>query len=138
MKAEELMIGDWLEAEVQVDDTGKEPIFSKLRKRVTSVYKLGRSVDFELEDRARFGASISPILLTPEILEENGFKKDIELNGCYWRPDCRRYCIVKETDTWYFAFRHMGGGHICISECNYVHELQHALRLCSVEKEIEL
>ena len=80
--------------------------------------------------------NIEPIPLTQEILEKNGFKKDFELKGCYWRPDCRKYCIVKEIETWYFAFRHMGGGHICISECNYVHQLQHALKLCKFDKEI--
>lgn len=134
MRATELMIGDWVEAEIQVDDTGKEPVYKKLHRRVVSIDK----IYIELEDRAEVDATISPISLTQEILEDNRFKKDIELNGCYWRPDCRKYCIVKEIDTWYFAFRHMGGGHICISECNYVHELQHALRLCGVEKEIEL
>lgn len=115
MKTNELMIGDWV-----LDTRTGTPL------RVNPFM-----AELEVPEW-------QPIPLTPEILEKNGFEKDFELKGCYWRPDCRQYCIVKEIETWYYAFRHMGGGHICISECNYVHELQHALRLCRVDKEIVL
>ena len=87
---------------------------------------------------------IKPIPLTKEILEKNGVKEDFETNGIYWRPDCRKFCIVKELDTWYFAFRVLGetvdksSGYICISECNYVHKLQHILKDLEIEKEIVL
>lgn len=84
------------------------------------------------------------IELTSEILEKNGFKEDFETHGIYWRPDCRKFCIVKELDTWYFAFRVLGktvntsSGYICISECNYVHKIQHKLKDLGIEKEIVL
>ena len=122
MKANELMIGDWADF---ASELGDQPIAKIITVNDLYMIDNGRMV-------------VRPIPLTPEILEKNRFKKDFELKGCYWRPDCRKYCIVKEIETWYFAFRHMGGGHICISECNYVHELQHALRLCKVDKEIVL
>lgn len=129
LTSKDLMIWDWLQ-----DSFGN----------IGQVYRLDpgrvhlRLLQERPQDDEYIVHDIEPIPLTPEILEKNGFKKDFELKGCYWRPDCRKYCIVKEIETWYFAFRHMGGGHICISECNYVHQLQHALRLCGVNKEIEL
>lgn len=129
LTSKDLMIEDWLQ-----DSFGN----------IGQVYRLDpgrvhlRLLQERPQDEEYIVHDIEPIPLTPEILEKNGFKKDFELKGCYWRPDCRKYCIVKEIETWYFAFRHMGGGHICISECNYVHQLQHALRLCGINKEIEV
>lgn len=120
------MIGDWVLFEG-----------TPATVRGVEIYCSELYVQTNLTD-AWYMSNFEPIPLTPEILEKNEFKKDFELKGCYWRPDCRKYCIVKEIETWYFAFRHMGGGHICISECNYVHQLQHALRLCKVDKEIVL
>ena len=82
--------------------------------------------------------------LTPEILEKNGFSLD-EYGEWY---ECE--VSVKERNYWVnVAFRNdsvsvydldiLTGGRssICIHK-NYVHELQHALRLCQIEKEIEL
>ena len=127
MKTNELMIGDW----VLLEGTPAKIVG-------VEIYCSNLYVQTNLKDAWYTSNFVEPIPLTKEILEKNEFKKDFELKGCYWRPDCRKYCIVKEIETWYFAFRHMGGGHICISECNYVHELQHALRLCKVDKAIVL
>lgn len=74
---------------------------------------------------------IYPIPLTSEILEKNRWgKNDIfmifnedpnaELS---WTNRCGA-CLYKN------------GYHIC--DCNYVHQLQHALKLCGIEKEIIL
>ena len=124
MKVCELIVGDLVLHDgkvIRVDAVHKRKIgYHKTKDKLTWL----------------FSGQFEPIQLTPEILEKNGFQKDFELQGCYWRPDCRKYCIVKEIETWYFAFRHMGGGHICIFECNYEHELQHALKLCGIDKKI--
>ena len=138
MTPHKLMIGDWVEAEVQVDDTGTEPVFEKLRKRVTDIYTIGHRVEISLEDNVQFGATLSQIRLTPEILEANNFQEDFEHSGIYWRPDCRKFCFVKELDDWYFAIRY-GGGHICIAECNHVYKFRHILRdLLEIETEVYL
>lgn len=125
MNAKDLMIGDWV-------------LFCGSEYYIT---KADFTANYEFE----------PIPLTKEILEKNGFKEDFETNGIYWRPDCRKFCIVKELGTWYFAFRLIGeifekdgevfdksAGYICISECNYVHKLQHKLKDLEIEKEIVL
>ena len=139
MKKEELMIGDWVFSfhagrGIQIIELlGNRAVCSK-NLRITS----DENTIIESYD------NIYPFQLTSEILEKNGFKEDFETNGIYWRPDCRKFCIVKELDTWYFAFRVLGeivdksSGYICISECNYVHKLQHILKDLEIEKEIVL
>ena len=86
---------------------------------------------------------LAPIPLTPDILEKNGFKrKDDGITLVY--KDGFEICV-------YFYQVHIEGeiyNDILISiafaekdmcmPIEYVHELQHALRLFGVEKEIEL
>ena len=62
--------------------------------------------------------NLMPIPLTPEILEKNGFSR----NGL---------------DIALFD-RKGGDDFVGASNLQYVHELQHALRLCGIEKEIVL
>lgn len=125
MKANELMIGDWVYAfgckNVQVKEILEDGIY-----------------DFTTYSLSPFD-EIEPILLTPEILEKNGFKtqkfyitnkwnneyvliKDEE-KTIYWENGCV-HCVQEEIDV-YFA-------------CRYVHELQHVLKLFRIEKEIVL
>ena len=89
--------------------------------------------------------NIEPIPLTSEILEKNGFiikKKWAQIGNfgdsplIMWHfvddPILRDYNTeleIHQNDT--------GKVHVRIP-CEYVHELQHALRLCGIEKTIEL
>lgn len=128
MEATDLMIGDW--------------IFYKNFKGNLIPHKIiGISknyVEFEDHPYNTFEIKkIQPILLTSEILETNNFQKDPDYIDIYWRPDCRKFCIVKELDAWYFAIWYKGG-HICITKCNYVHKLQYILKDLEIEKEIIL
>lgn len=129
MKAKELMLGDW----VNVAEFG---IIDQIMTFTPDTAITGHGDtcgEYEYE-------RLAPIPLTGEILARIGFKCEESHNWLWWRADCRKFCVVKEEDGWYFAFRIFGkdSGHICISECNYVHELQHALRLVGVTTEIEL
>lgn len=69
-----------------------------------------------------------PIPITPEILEKNGF--NLSQSKGEWSPSIVGFsfdnCWVGDELKWHRI-------HI-----KYVHELQHALRLCGIEKEIEL
>jgi hypothetical protein len=134
--AENLMIGDWLYATMQVDDTDEGPVFKTIARRVTDLSKSPNGI--YLQDNEQAFADLTPVPLSKEILMDNGFIEDFEHSWCYWRPDCRKFCFVKELDTWYFAFRVNDGGHICIAECNYVHQLQHALNFIGVETDVTL
>lgn len=134
MRATDLMIGDW----VLISVWDCKPFPSKVTSINYNSYKGKDFADWiDTEDEEEIGMyNVQPIPITPEVLEKN-FQKDPDYIDTYWRPDCRKFCFVKENDDWYFAFRYKGG-HICIAECNYVHELQHALRLCGIDKEIVL
>lgn len=90
---------------------------------------------------------LEPIPLTTEILEKNGWEKcnidvvdDDEQYGCgygsfyvtWWRKVKLLSC--------YFEDKNAGLHYEMISELptKYVHQLQHAFRLCGIDKEIEL
>lgn len=87
---------------------------------------------------------IKPIPLTPEILEKNGFV--LKPDGWIW---CREEGI-EEQDYIFIQFR-KGCDEVRLVELNFVnkllakfrtiqfvHELQHVLRLCNIDKEIVL
>lgn len=97
---------------------------------------------------------ITPIPITPEILEKNGFKPDGsgQISYCLLTPfgiEGLRYSIyvglrqktievhaahtVLKKDNW----RKVNKTYLEV--CGpYVHELQHALKLCGIDKEIKL
>ena len=81
---------------------------------------------------------IEPVPLTTEILEKNGFVKDEnDDDWYYWNwnviDDCISY--YKETSKVRIFY---ASGLTFVKILQYVHELQHALRLCEIKKEIEL
>ena len=140
MKANELMIGDYVRFKHGIDKV------------------VGVSWVPGLGDCAWFAASatlfpesvedVNPIPFTREILEKNGFKKldfshyhiqdrtlVLDADG-KWDGPLEWHWVVTEMDTnangqpyvldWYVA------------TIRFVHELQHALRICGVDKEIVL
>lgn len=137
MKANELMIGDW----VQCRDEFNE---------VTGPYEIdlisNDEIAFKGEMFARvFNNSIEPIPLTPEILEKNGFvnkKGRFMQKGNFDVPPLIMWHLVDDKILGHPKSQleiHHGEKSMHVSlVCIYVHELQHALRLCGIEKEIEL
>ena len=88
---------------------------------------------------------VEPIPITPEILEKNGFTqcepqgynlyvKDKNGAGLYnilWQGESYNYDL--EIAAYAYPFGEFNKRNI-----KYVHQLQHALRLCGIEKEIVL
>ena len=129
MEANELMIGDWV-----IHPYYKHP--SKI------VYFNGSRVRVEYEEVE--AESLRPIPLTPEILEKNGFT---EIKGAYptFQIDIYGYLIKvkfpkenKETNNENPFLVIDSRPSYYSSECLYVHELQHVLKLLGIKKEIEL
>ena len=140
MKANELMIGDWVEHIVVGEQSRNHPMKVDLRGLNRIQAAISNSDD---------GLIVRPIPLTPEILEKNWFVprfsdgclteyliyKDI-VDGLHRMYIRISYFNTKENEHKLECFDcRMGGCQIWIK---YVHELQHALRLCGIEKEIEL
>lgn len=151
LTASGLMIGDWVKV---TDDDSDEYFFGivcEIDRYNVIVVKSGDSVGYPYAEEC-----IEPVPLTPEILEKNGFKHTDQGGGpCIigeWKwgdKGKRNFTIVTitfykglnsgvrlltkiETDCSYESGINMI--HSCDIES--VHELQHALKLCGISKEI--
>ena len=151
MKAKELMIGDW----VRITDDDTDQHFDA---RITGVSGLGNIYAPLPKGEHAYPFSedcAEPIPITAEILERNGFKKrendiyhigpryvlaggredslvivtpeDPPVHGVKYLTEIHTHCIGKSG---------VNTLHNC--DIEYVHQLQHALRICGIEKEIQL
>ncbi len=129
MKCEELMVGDWVRV-IPYKKNGR--IY-----RIDDTYGKGNEYVGVIDGDFDIGL-LEPIPLTPEILEKNGFVKQgfpgweiyTEDFLILWRNDYPDVLEIRSLNAAYGSFRR--------SHISYVHELQHALRLCRINKTIEL
>lgn len=124
MKANELMIGDWV-----MSKGLKTPVevCSIMNHYETTIYFCCQGNEFIVNSY-----QLEPIPLTSEILEKNGLASDPY--GCHFKED--KYMALEisvEDDGIYWTINYNEYG---ILKLKYVHELQHALRLCKIDKEI--
>ncbi len=123
IKISELSIGDWVKVQGVV-------------KRIDYLYGKDNVCDVPIE-------LIHPIPLTPEILEKNGFV-DYEVGKGWYVlnvADDLRVWLHRNSHDW--TFQLMKWSPLSTHEIGKVfikhtHQLQHALRLAGVEKEIEV
>lgn len=132
MKASELMIGDTLRYKQDFP-------FASLQGKIAKVCGVDGRVDVRTIDDDKFHESehpnwLEPIPLTPEILEKNGFRHGSYVGG-YYSPDCPFRVFVKTEGGCEFTTLFDDEIHF---SCIFVHQLQHALRLYGIEKEIVL
>lgn len=154
MKANELMIGDW----VSHFDEGKNCMVTELRGRKVAVSYTddnGNTKYSVLLPEMAF----EPIPLTAQILEKNGFKNlslnDPELINYVFKASFVHKSPLPNVEVlrvnyydgveWDFyallgerESSDCGEQYEYIIIVKYVHELQRALRLCHINKEIEL
>ena len=129
METTDLMVGDWVVYNGDVEYT--DPIRIEGMDIATDMLITSDREDVGLD-------GVEPIPLTTEILEKNGFVKDEkDDNMYYWNwcviDDCMSY--DKETSkVRIFSV----SGLTFVKILQYVHELQNALRLCEIKKEIVL
>ena len=126
MKADELMIGDWVQGFVPDSYSTIYGIFNE--GRIAIIAEPSKTyIELSPED-------VQPIPLTPEILEKNGFALD--RLGNYFPEDKRYDLEISEIEGdiyWTICW----GDH-SILRLRFVHELQHCLRLVGIEKKIVL
>lgn len=145
MKSNELMIGDWIRFFSKYDCgigkvAGIEPIEGSADPTTFSIIK---------DKKMLIGVSrncVEPITITEEILEKNGFVKQSHDYFRYFKPHDENYYFGFESISYFFDKKiakvtkeHSQSG---LQEkvefvCTHVHELQHAIRLCGIGKEIE-
>lgn len=129
MRIEELSIGDWVTYDKCSDPVqilGMDSRNGKCVVMTDSCYSGGV---------IGFIDNVHPIPLTPEILEKNGCLHTAENRIlCDWfdgRITVRKY----NSREWYELFV---GSNQMKFKLMFVHQLQHALRLAGIEKEIEV
>lgn len=133
MKIEDLMVGDWVR-----NDLGEAQRVVELREEGAM---LSYNDIYQYDD-------IQPIPLTLEILEKNGFEK---LDFSHFQIGDRR--LVLDADgrwdgplSWHWVVTEMGTNakgqpvvlDYYVATINYVHELQHCLKLVGIDKEIQI
>lgn len=129
MKANELMIGDWVMFPHGID------------KIVDLPYIEGKGLCASFSASATLFPTpieqLKSIPLTPEILEKNGWR---------WVERHSQWELIIDTIHFGWGFYkgctsasdwdNEGDVEITSLRCEFVHQLQHALRLCGIEKEI--
>lgn len=115
MKANELMIGDWVRSKLH-----------NVNSKVTDIEWQGDFGSVWLEEKKcwqrHFEDEIEPILLTEEILKKNGI--GYQYGTLWYQNGFGRKCFEVHFSTH------------CRMDLRYVHELQHVLRLLRFDKEI--
>ena len=149
MEAKKLMLGDYVKTNNTSWDDDLKNRFCKV-EFIGHEYLVCVTIDGE---RKPFGNEngFEPIPLAPEILEKNGFKKDAFTNlspDFYFGDDDCIICINLQSSCdkakGFFIENRKNKRSIDFKESRhslqkepiYVHQLQHALRLCGIEKEI--
>jgi len=129
MKANELMLGDWV---------------FHIRNRIVSGFEAGGPVRvleiYEHGAQTTDGfvryEDLEPIHLTPEILEKNGWKTTDRYR--YNRGNVWFDIINRGAEDFDIEVSAYDGGFAYVATIYNVHELQHALRLFGIKKEVEL
>ena len=95
---------------------------------------IAQPMQVKKEHFVRSLVEFEPIPLTIEILEKNGFEKNRDYGYFIGQSNSGYYIYL---DNNYLSIQ-AGYDAIEFAWCEYVHELQHALKLCGIKKEIIL
>ena len=147
MNINELMIGDFVYHETygtakveSIDnDFGEKPSVKLISENIK--HKDGYQYGYVWAEMDE----MFPIPLTPETLEKNEFvskKGRVMQLGNFDNPPLILWHLVDDSILRHTKNQleiHHGAENIHVSfMCHYVHELQHALKLCKIEKQIKL
>ena len=139
MEAKELMIGDWVKLEdARIGNTNFVGPVVQI-KSITGRHVLIPNSKGLLEDVTE--EHLLPIPFTYEILEKNGFKPlEEDSFVCKELSDIDDYIIVVDLLVPYLSYieKHKTPKSRYSGEIKYVHQLQHILRLCGIDKKIKL
>lgn len=122
MKANEFQIGDWVQWNFDV-----EPKHRQIFSIITEEDSDGNKEYYADLGDGEIYKDLIPISLTPEILEKNRF---VWKAGGVVYEGGEDLTLVQCCDEWKLKPNLMSDDTFCYIE--YVHELQHALRLCGI------
>ena len=128
MEEKELMIGDWVNVYINDDDPME---CGYVTCKIDSINEFG-DISAYFDDRKE--EDIEPIPLTVDILKKNGLEASI--TGQHWKED-EDFLLeisVEDGEIWWS----INFNEYSIMRLYYVHQLQHAMRLCNIKREIIL
>ena len=155
MRNEDLMVGDWFRFRYTID--GKEIVLTFCISQTADNLGYVWGNDGNRNGRMCEPERLEQIPLTQEILEKNGFRLTKADTVCpadrYWwaidgtrdgamveiilyNPDVHGVKVLTKIHTQSSHESGVNAVHSC--DIEYVHELQHALKLCRINKEIVL
>lgn len=146
MKSDELMIGDWIVLKsVDYADGVIRYVEEKKRVHVDILSRLEKQETKVVRDDCVYSIQVEPIELTTEILNKNGFETNgIKMCAAYCPED--KHANLEISEQYHHDNEKIECGFYWTINCceydiirlRYVHELQHAIKLCGINKTIEL
>ena len=141
LKISELSVGDWVKVILSKCDYDES---DAVDAKVLSIE--GNSVGVGYDNSGIFMSALvedlQPIPITAEVLEKNGFVKSDDFLHKIDLPDNILLGVRRQTDGYIFELkrekRRIGELLVIIRGIRNIHQLQHALRLAGVDKEINL
>lgn len=129
MKASDLMIGDWVLMDLNYSE--EDPMYTQPNYQPYKI-RSGEDIDLACETNCIGDADVyQPIQLTKEILEKNGwFWNDLPFEQCWEQYGLCLYSVGN-------GYRINCGVSVYMI-VDSVHQLQHVLKICEIEKEIML
>lgn len=133
LKISDLSVGDWVQ--------DKEGIIAQIRG--IECWSDGYVINVQTKAGTITNlteAGVCPIPITPEILEKNGAKKTefVKDSGYEFYQSDDFYASRVEGSKWWTIIVRNECREVVNCYVQHIHQLQHALRLAGVEKEIEL
>ncbi len=132
MKAKELRIGDWMMFDgdyVQIVKVESDVRYWDTEGKVTILNARGKWVDSDIDN-------IEPIPITAEILEENAFERVQDIFVLMWKNGVYPSMIfIEYIPTNYCLYIN---DMLLPKPVLYIHELQHILSMCGLDKEIAI
>ena len=145
MKANELMIGDWVNFLIDIEggDTENDQqndVYQPMQVGSISCLDEVSSVFYGVKNDI---SQLRPISITAEILEKNGFSHIMYSDAYYSIMIGDTYVELRKYENMavWFNWKENNDGvyaDYILPIPEFIHQLQHALRLCNIEKEIEL
>lgn len=139
MKINEITVGDWVHYSINL---GEDNVWDE-KMQIVDIYgnQVNCNIEYDIVISGYLISNLTPIPLTEEMLEVNGFKYDdkIEEFRLFKRIDeYNRWSIqafiVNDGFVFDVVFEHLKCSNSVHRKITYVHELQHALRLCGLNE----
>lgn len=143
MRVTDLMVDDWVQwGESYSNMNGDYDVYWEDKQLSLNDFAIMMEEDW---DDIIVGEFVSPIPLTAEILRKNGFEEtptsDLFIEKNLW--DKYAIELFPSEGSWILRItdktnKYIDGCNRINLYINYIHELQHAFKLCGIDKQIEL